>query len=199
MYEWRAMTPKEREEILRLRQQQGRPWHSPPHLRYDGDHSYLLTAACYEHAHIIGTTPRRMVECEQGALAACQSAGAHVFAWCILPNHYHLVLRTDRVKEACRQLGLFHGRSSHRWNGQEGRRGRQVWHNCVERRMRSERHFWATLNYVHHNAVHHGYVERWDDWPFSSAPEFLGRVGREEAQRIWRLYPVLDYGKKWDL
>ena len=64
--------------------------------------------------------------------------------------------------------------------------------------MRSDRHFWATLNYVHHNPVHHGYVEHWQDWPFSSAPEYLAEMGRAEAERLWLEYPVLDYGKGWD-
>jgi putative transposase len=65
--------------------------------------------------------------------------------------------------------------------------------------MKSERHFWATLNYVHHNPVKHRYVKRWVDWPWSSAARYLEEVGREEAERIWSEYPVLDYGKQWDL
>ena len=40
----------------------------------------------------------------------------------------------------------------------------------VERAMRSDRHFWATLNYAHHNPVHHGYVARWTDWPWPVWP-----------------------------
>ena len=34
--------------------------------------------------------------------------------------------------------------------------GRKVFFRAVERAMRSDRRFWATLNYVHHNPVHHG-------------------------------------------
>ena len=64
--------------------------------------------------------------------------------------------------------------------------------------MRSERHFWATMNYVHHNPVHHGYCSKWQDWPFSSAAPFLEKVGTEEAARIWTMYPLLDYGEGWD-
>jgi putative transposase len=43
--------------------------------------------------------------------------------------------------------------------------------------MKSERHFWVTLNYVHHNPVHHGYVKRWLDWPWSSARQYLAETG----------------------
>jgi len=35
--------------------------------------------------------------------------------------------------------------------------------------------------------------------PTSSATDFLERVGREMAEKIWREYPILDYGKKWDV
>jgi putative transposase len=54
------------------------------------------------------------------------------------------------------------------------------------------------MNYVHHNPVHHRYVSCWEDWPYSSARDFLHDVGREEAAGIWRRYPLLDYGKGWD-
>lgn len=64
--------------------------------------------------------------------------------------------------------------------------------------MRSERHYLATLNYVHHNPVRHGYVARWTDWPWSSAAEYLARTGVEEAKHIWQQYPIRDYGKDWD-
>ncbi len=59
--------------------------------------------------------------------------------------------------------------------------------------------YWATLNYVHHNPVHHGYVKHWQDWPWSSVRESLEEVGHEKAKEIWLRYPILDYGKKWDI
>ncbi|MGN6368813.1 MAG: hypothetical protein ACTHN5_11175 [Phycisphaerae bacterium] len=64
--------------------------------------------------------------------------------------------------------------------------------------MRSENHFWATMNYIHHNPVRHGYVERWQDWPWSSAGEYLRSIGEEEAKRIWNTFPLKDFGKGWD-
>jgi putative transposase len=95
-------------------------------------------------------------------------------------------------------LGKLHGRTSYRWNGEEGSRGRQVWHRAAETAMKFERHFWAKLNYVLHNAVRHGYVERWQDWPYSNAAQYLAEVGRDVAERRWREYPILDFGKDWD-
>ncbi len=64
--------------------------------------------------------------------------------------------------------------------------------------MKSESHFWATLNYVHHNPVKHGYVDKWMDWPYSSAEEYIGQMGEPEASRIWKNYPINEYGRGWD-
>ena len=96
-------------------------------------------------------------------------------------------------------MGRFHGRTSFQWNGEESTRGRKVWYKCTDRRVRSERHFWATVNYIHHNPVHHDYVQRWEEWPYSSAAAYLAELGRDEARRIWLKYPILDYGKGWDV
>lgn len=199
MYDWRKMTQPERERVLDMRRARQLPWHSPPHWKHSGEHAYLISATCYEHASVIGKTPERMTECEAEVVRICGDFCVAINAWCILPNHYHVLVRTERIAELLEELGQFHGRSAFSWNGEDGRRGRKVWYNCFERRLRSERHFWATLNYVHNNAVHHGYVKRWEDWPWSSAAEFLRQVGRDKAMEIWRKYPVLDYGKKWDI
>lgn len=139
-----------------------------------------------------------MAAFSEDLLATMQQTGAAVHAWCVLPNHYHALLVHPEVRSLLRSLGQLHGRSSFRWNGEEGQRGRQVWFNAVETAMKSSRHFWASLNYVHHNPVHHRLVTRWQDWPFGSARDFLAGKGFETAARIWREYPILDYGKDWD-
>lgn len=139
-----------------------------------------------------------MVECEAKILQICEERNCSIFAWCVLPNHYHLLIRTDKIDELRSRLGKFHGSSSFHWNGEDNLRGRRVWFRCVERPMRSERHFWATLNYIHNNSVKHGYVKRWQDWPFSSAKQFIEKYGRERTLEIWKEYPVLEYGVGWD-
>jgi putative transposase len=191
------MNEAERREALALRKALSLPWHGPPHP-YGGAGAFHLSAACYEHAPFIGVSPARMAECERKLLETVQGCCESVHAWCVLPNHYHVLVQTPNLKVVTGALGRFHGRTSFRWNGEDSARGRHVWHRCSDRRIRSERHFWAVMNYVHHNPVHHCYVERWERWPFSSARRFLDEVGREEAARIWKAYPLLDFGKGWD-
>lgn len=184
---------------MQYRRIQRLPKHSPPHFDSDQELTYIVTAACFEHAHIIGRSHKRLTDCESAILAACVKYCSEIFAWCILPNHYHLLVRTAFIGALRKELGLFHGRSSFEWNKEDDTRGRQVWHNCFERKMRSHRHFYASLNYVLNNAVRHGYAEKWQDWKWSNAQSYLDDVGAEEAARIWRDYPIKDYGNKWDI
>jgi putative transposase len=116
----------------------------------------------------------------------------------VLPNHYHLLAVVTDLNRTVKCLGQLHGQTSRKWNLEDNRTGRQCWYRCADRAIRSERHMWATMNYVHHNPVKHGYVKKWKEWPFSSAASFLQSVAHERAAAIWRDHPVRDFGKGWD-
>lgn len=198
MYEWRKMSEDERAEVLRIRKGRKLPWHSPPRVKYEGFVSCIFSAACYEHAPVIGKSHQRLAECEQTLIEICENTETKLSAWCVLPNHYHLLLRTEKFEEFKSQIKLFHGRTARRFNLEDNQTGRKVWCNFFDRRIKSNRHFWASLNYINHNPVKHGYVSAWQDWIFSSAANYLEIVGKEKAAEIWREYPILDYGKDWD-
>ena len=198
MYIWRKLSEHDREYVLAERKARQFPWHAPPHFVYEGEMTFIITAACFEHQPTIGRSPERMAECETELLSIAHELATCVFAWCVLPDHYRLLVRTFQVRELLSRLGKFHGATSFKWNREDHERGRKVWFRAVERSMRSQRHFFASLNYVNNNAVKHGYVEKWQDWPYSSANQYLDAVGPERAGEIWREYPVLDYGKDWD-
>jgi putative transposase len=197
MYLWRKLTNAQRKELLEYRRFNERPWHSPLHVESQNGR-YLLTAACYEHQHIVGLSPQRLADFSARLILALETNAEQLYAWCVLPNHYHALVLTRKLPELLREIGLLHGRTSFDWNGEDGQRGRKVWFNCAETGMKSDRHFWATLNYVHHNPVHHHYARQWQDWPFSSGAAFLAECGRERAAELWKEYPIDDYGKNWD-
>lgn len=178
--------------------ERGHPWHSPPHRPNFGHLRFLINAACYEHHHHIGHSPERMEQFSCDLLAVLRDHARQIYAWVVLPNHYHALVEAPDIKGLLCELGTLHGRTSFKWNGEENTRGRQVFYRSVERAMRSDRHYFATLNYVHHNPVRHGYVARWTDWPWSSSGEYLAAQGADEAKRIWREYPLKDYGDGWD-
>lgn len=197
MYRWRKFTESEREEALAQRRQLGHPCHSLHHVD-SGDQSYHLTAACYEHLPHMGLSLARMNRFAADWLEVLQAHSDRVHAWVLLPNHYHALVRTGRVLTLLKSLGKLHGRTSHAWNGEENTRGRQVWCNAAETVMKSEGHFFATSNYIHHNPVKHRYTGKWTEWPWSSATAWLEASGREAAEAQWRNYPIKEYGQGWD-
>jgi len=198
MYYWRKLSAEQKADVLEYRKAQRLPWHRPPHFDFEGTFTFIITAACFEHQHVIGATAERMAAFERELLDVCEKLNFEIFAWCVLTNHYHLLLKTERIKELRKNLGLVHERTARAWNDEDGARGRRVSFDLFERPMQSTRHYWASLNYVHNNAVHHGYVSKWQDWPYSSAHQYLEHVGVKEAARVWHVYPVLNYGKGWD-
>jgi len=120
-----------------------------------------------------------------------------VWGWVILPNHYHLLIETD-LRAFRTWVGHLHNGKSTQWNREDATPGRKVWHRFMDRAIRNERHFHASLNYVHANPVKHGYADDASQWPWSSLHEYLDNVGRDVLVDWWRRYPVRDYGKGWD-
>ncbi len=191
------MTSEQREDVVSLRKSQQVPWHTPPHR--DSDRKlFHISAACYEHVNHIGFSEARIISFEKELIDKISKANSLVLSWCILPNHYHILIRTDDILFLLKEIGRFHGLKSYQWNTEDNSRGRHVWHNCMERSIRGDAHKFATINYIHNNPVHHKYVERWQDWPFSSAIKFIEQIGRGNVMEIWRKYPVKNYGKGWD-
>jgi putative transposase len=69
-----------------------------------------------------------------------------VFAWVVLSNHYHALVDCPNVDVLLKELGKLHGRSSFQWNGEQDCRGRQVWCKAAETAMKSEGHYFASIN-----------------------------------------------------
>jgi len=195
MYNWLKMTAAQREETLRDRQEHHVPWHSPPHFGVEHN-VYLLTAACYDHKPLMKTAARRD-EWEIALLDMFEKAEADVRAWVILPNHWH-VLATVVLPRLRPMIGRLHNGKATQWNREDNTPGRKVWHGFSDRWIRNDRHFFASLNYVHANPVKHGYVANAADWKWSSLHTYLEKVGRETLKEWWQEYPINEYGNGWD-
>jgi putative transposase len=196
MYEYRKLSENEREEIRRYRIQQGYPLHAPPHPHHEDGH-FLISAAIFEHQHLL-SSPGRRTEFEMRLIEGFKQNGCEVHAWIVLPNHYHLLLNTKSFESIPTIVKRLHGSTSREWNLQDGVTGRKVWFNYSDRKIRSERHFFATLNYIHQNSVKHGYVEEATDWPWSSIHLYLADHGADWVVDVSEKYPILDYGRNWD-
>lgn len=194
MYEYRDLCEHEQMQLVRKRMSLDYPWHSPPHSKGHG--RFMMTAACFEHAcHL--SDPRRREAFATELRGTFSSAGGTIFAWVVLPNHYH-VLWEGNLDILRPLLARLHNGTSTRWNREDNATGRQTWYQCADRRMRSERHFIASVNYIHGNPVKHGWTDRADHWKDTSLHDWLARCGIDHLRTLWRLYPPRNYGQHWD-
>ncbi len=196
-YEYRKMTPEEREDVLCQRRERGYPLHAPPHpFRQAG--YYFITAANAEHAPIM-SEPARRTEFETRLLEAMQSIQADVVGWVVLPNHYHILIGVGTLDSVSAALKGLHGSTSREWNLADGQTGkRRVWYKFADRLIRDEAHYHRTLNYIHYNPIKHGYSTEPYEWPWSSVHNYFDSQGREWLRETWKAYPPGDFGKGWD-
>jgi putative transposase len=196
MYNYRRMSPDEQRAVLVYRSSMGFPLHEPPHFTVDSQ-LYLITAANFEHRRILATERRR--DAFQALLlgSIASLADVRIYAWVILQNHYHLIVKGDL---ACigAALGTLHRQTSAPWNREDGTPGRRVWYRFSNRGIRSEQALWAAINYAHENPIRHGCVDRIDAWHWSSFQLYLDDFGDERLRVLHQAYPALHYGKGWD-
>ena len=119
-------------------------------------------------------------------------------AWAVLLNHYHLLVHVTEFGALGDIFRLVHGPTAREWNLQDDALGRKVWYRFTDRAIRSERHYYTVLNYIHHNPVKHGWAESPYDWEESSVHWYLIHQGRDWLRDSWVRYPVRDYGRGWD-
>jgi len=191
------MTAEQKANLLSLRKSQNLPWHSPPH-KDGGSSRFHITASCFEHKNLIGENPQRIDIFATTLVELFLTGSNDLIAWCVLPNHYHMLVKTDNILLLLKNLGRLHGKTSFLWNGEDNQRGRKVWCNSLETAIKSTSHYYSTINYIHNNPTHHGYVKRWDEWPFGNAKDYLDAIGIDKAAEMFKQYPISGYGEDWD-
>ncbi|MFN0194912.1 MAG: transposase [Aestuariivirga sp.] len=100
-------------------------------------------------------------------------AGVAVWAWCLMPNHVHLILVPGNEAGLAQALGRTH----RRYAGFVNARARRTGHLFQERfasAAMDEAHLLACLAYVSLNPVRARLVDRAEDWPWSSVRAHLG-------------------------
>jgi putative transposase len=196
MYDYRSMSPLEREAIVAWRRARGFPLHKPPHL-VQGEGWYFVSATTYEHRRYF-SRPAELTALERRLLEALKDADIPCAGWVVLPNHYHIMVAAAKVTDVGNAIGPVHGRSAHYANQRDNAPGRKVWFKYNDRKMRSDRHFWACLHYAICNPVKHGYVRAPEDWPWSCYREWIDAKGTAWFDELMREYPLGEFGAGWD-
>lgn len=104
-----------------------------------------------------------------------ERAGVEVWAYCLMPNHVHLIVVPRREDSLAAWFGEGHRRYSSAINRREGWQG-HLWQERFYSCALDERHLWAAGRYVELNPVRAGLRLRPVDWPWSSARAHLDGV-----------------------
>jgi len=92
-----------------------------------------------------------------------------LLAWCIMPNHVHVVVETLEPHTVSNVVKSWKSFTSRRANARLGRTGAFWDADYFDRYMRNEDHLMRTIEYVENNPVKAGLVDKTADWPWSSA------------------------------
>jgi len=93
----------------------------------------------------------------------------HLLAWCVMPNHVHVLIETRPGLELGVLLHSWKSWSAHEANKLLGRKGTFWQREYFDRFIRDGEHYENVLRYVENNPVKAGLVHVAEDWPMSSA------------------------------
>lgn len=130
------------------------------------------------------------------------------FAWCLLPNHFHLMLRIRPEAEIAKRgltgfqnlSGLVSQRFSNLFNAYTKainktyeRHGSLFQRPFKHKEVDSDAYFGQLVLYIHQNPVKHGFVTDLRDWPHSSYHQYASNLTGFENLSGLDMNVVLDW------
>jgi putative transposase len=124
----------------------------------------------------------------------CAKHEVEIWAYCLMPNHVHLIAAPKKTAEGLRlAIGEAHRRYTRMINFREKWRG-HLWQERFHSYPMDERHLLAAARYVEMNPVRAGIVKKPGDYAWSSAPAHL--AGQDD--RLVKVQPLLDLIPDWN-
>ena len=117
----------------------------------------------------------------------CRRQGVAVWAYCLMPNHVHLILVPDREEALGRALGETHRRYSSVVNARLRVTG-HLFQSRFGSAVMDEEHLMAAARYVAANPVRARLVARAEDWRWSSVRAHL--AGHDDG--LVSVAPLID-------
>lgn len=100
-----------------------------------------------------------------------RARGNPVFAYCLMPDHAHLVLGVRRESSLTSFVQAWKSLTTREWRGR--RRGQSLWQRSFhDRAQRQHEHLRATCLYVLANPVRKGLVREWREYPLCGSLEW---------------------------
>lgn len=122
----------------------------------------------------------------------CVKYRVEIWAYCLMPNHVHLLAVPESESGLARAIGEAHRRYTRHINFRQGWRG-HLWQERFTSFPMDERHLLAAARYVEMNPVAAGLVDLPEDYRWSSASAHL--AGNDDA--LVKVKPLLELVGDW--
>jgi len=119
-------------------------------------------------------------------------AGADIWAYCLMPNHVHLVVVPEEKDSLAILFRHVHRRYTREINSREGWTG-HLWQERYHSFVMDENHLLATVRYTELNPVRARLCARAEDWLWSSVHAHLA----EEDDAVVSVTPMLQRVSDW--
>lgn len=120
-------------------------------------------------------------------------SGTEVWAYCLMPNHVHLVMVPESEDGLRSSLGEAHRRYTRHINFKKGWRG-HLWQERFHSFPMDENYLLSTVRYIELNPVKAMLCDHPQDWVWSSALAHLS--GRDD--QLVKVRPMLDRVANWE-
>jgi len=121
-----------------------------------------------------------------------KKAGTEIWAYCLMPNHVHLVMLPGEEDGLRAALGEAHRRYTGYINCREGWRG-HLWQERFHSFVMDEEYLLATVRYVERNPVAARLCDKPEQWRWSSAQAHI--EGKDN--KLVRVQPMLGRIDDW--
>jgi putative transposase len=108
-----------------------------------------------------------------------------LIAYCLMPNHYHLLVRQDGEHPAGLLPQRVFNSYSKAYNKRYDHSGTLFEGPYKARRIERDDHLLHLCRYIHANPVKHGLVSQPEEWPYSNYPEWVGLRSGELVDRAF--------------
>jgi len=125
----------------------------------------------------------------------CGKCGVEIWAYCLMPNHVHLVAVPDAEEALKAAIGEAHRRYTRRVNFREGWRG-HLWQGRFASYPMDEAYLLAAARYIELNPVKAQLVENPGDYAWSSAKAHLKQKAKGQ-DKLLKVDPLLELVNDW--
>ena len=127
----------------------------------------------------------------------CARCAVGVLAYCLMPNHVHLVLVPGEERALAAAVGQVHVRYTRRINFRERWRG-YLWQGRFGSAVMDDAYLLNVTAYIERNPVKAHLAERAEHWPWSSAAAHASGKADGIAETAWLAERVAGWICPWD-